>query len=244
MGAFWHDALYTPLLNFLIFLYSGPAFFNLGVAVIELTVLLRIVMLPLTVLDERNRARYERLNLAIEAIERDYKADHVVRKEKIRELLKEHKVSYWAKSLGLVIQLLVLVLLYQVFLAGIRFSGSEALYSWVTIPSFIDTNFLGFDLADRSVLWAGIVGVVLFLQIYAVQRKREYLVGKSDVAYLFLFPIFSTVVLLLLPMVKSVFVLTSMAFSMLVFVIRRTFWAPEKEMAEAAAADKAAAKKH
>ena len=45
MGIFWHDYLYTPLLNFLIFLYSGPAFGNLGVAVIELTVLLRTVLL-------------------------------------------------------------------------------------------------------------------------------------------------------------------------------------------------------
>ena len=69
MGHFWHDYLYTPLLNFLFFLYSGPAFGNLGVAVIELTVLLRTVLLPLTILEERSRYRFEKLNRRFESIE-------------------------------------------------------------------------------------------------------------------------------------------------------------------------------
>lgn len=229
MQAFWHDFLYTPLLNFLLFLYSGPAFGNLGIAIIELTVLLRLALLPLTVLEEGNRSRYEKLNLRIEAIDRDFKTDHVMRKEKIRELLKEHKVSYWSKMVVLGVQALILVLLYQVFLAGLRFTHSETLYSWVTAPGTVDTHFLGFDLAAHSLLWAGAVGVLLFLQIYAVQKRQEHLVTRSDVMYLFLFPIFSVIVLLMLPMVKSLFVLTSMCFSMAVFFTRQLFFAPSKE---------------
>jgi len=232
MAQIWHDFLYTPLLNFLLFLYSGPAFGNLGLAIIELTVLLRTALLPLTIVEERNRARYERLNLRIEAIERDFKTDHVMRKERIRELLKEHKVSYWSKVLGLAFQGLVLVVLYQVFAAGIRFTSSEQLYSWVAPPAAVDTMFLGFDLSQRSLAWAGAVGVVLFLQIYAVQKRREHLVTRSDVAYLFLFPIFSVSVLLLLPMSKSLFVLTSMCFSMLAFGLRQLFSGAPKEEAK------------
>lgn len=224
MTAFWHDGLYTPLLNFLMFLYSGPASGNLGIAVIELTVILRVFLLPLSVIEERNRARYERLNDRIETIERDFKTDHVMRKDKIRDLLKEHKVSYWSKVVSLAVQLLVLVLLYQVFLAGIRFTNSETLYSWVTAPAVVDPLFLGFDLGQRSYLWAGAVGVLLFLQIYAVQKRREHLVTRSDLMYMFVFPIFSMTLLLLLPMVKSLFILTSMLFSMLVFAVRRSIW--------------------
>lgn len=224
MGQFWHDYLYTPLLNFLIFLYSGPAFGNLGVAVIELTALLRTALLPLTIVEESSRFRYEKLNRRIEAIERDFKTDHVMKKEKIRELLKMHKVSYWSKVLLLGIQLLVLVLLYQVFIGGIRFTKGEAFYSWVSVPAEVNTQFLGFELAGKSLFWAAAVGVVLFLQIYTVQKQREHLVTRSDVMYLFLFPIFSTIILLLLPMVKSVFVLTSMFYSMAVFGIRKLFF--------------------
>lgn len=224
MHTYWHDYLYTPLLNFLIFLYNGPALGNLGLAVIELTVLLRVLLLPLTVLEERSRFQYERLSRRIEEIERDFKTDHIKQKEKIRELLREHKVSYWSKVLVLGIQFVVLVLLYQVFVGGIRFTAHEALYSWVTAPVKVNTDFFGFNLAERSVFWPAAVGVLLFLEIYAVQKQREHLVTRSDVMYLILFPIFSFVVLLLLPMVKSIFVLTSMLFSMFVFGFRKTVY--------------------
>lgn len=221
MFAFWHDWLYIPLLNILIWLYQGPAMGSIGTAVIMLTIMLRLALLPLSIIEERNRFRYERLNRKIESIERDFKTDHVKRKERIRELLKEHKVSYWAKVVGLAFQALVLVLLYQVFLAGLRFTSGEALYAWVAAPSYIDTTFLGYDLAVKSLFWSGAVGVLLFLQIYAVQKQREHLVTRSDLMYLFLFPAFCFVALALLPMVKSLFVLTSMLFSMLIYAVRK-----------------------
>lgn len=224
MGQFWHDYLYTPLLNILFFLYSGPAFGNLGVAVIELTVALRIALLPFSIVDERNRFRYEKLDRKIETIERDFKTDHVMRAEKIRDLLKEHKVSYWSKVIVLGTQLLTLVLLYQVFIGGIRFTHNEILYDWVQVPGQVNTSFLGFNIAEKSLLWASVVAIILFLQIYTVQKQREHLIRRSDVMYLFLFPIFSLVILLLLPMVKSLFVLTSMLFSMFIFGARKAFF--------------------
>jgi hypothetical protein len=64
-----------------------------------------------------------------------------------------------------------------------------------------------------------------------VQKQREHLVTRSDVMYLFLFPIFSTIVLMLLPMVKSLFVLTSMLFSMLVHLVRMLLVKPAAEEA-------------
>ncbi len=224
MGYFWHDWLYNPLLNFLFFLYSGLAFNNLGVAVVELTVLLRTILLPLTILEERSRFRFEKLNKRFESIDRDFKTDHVMKKEKIRELLKTHKVSYWSKVIVLGVQLLVLILLYQVFVGGIRFTYSETLYSWVTVPLQMNTQFFGFELGEKSTLWAVAVGVVLFLQIYTVQKQRAHLVKKSDIIYMFLFPIFSAVVLMMLPMVKSLFVLTSLFYSIAVFGLRKIFF--------------------
>ena len=229
LAELWHHLLYTPAYNALMYLYSGPAIQSMGLAVIELTVLLRLAMFPLTYLDERNRAVYERINVDIERIERDYRTDHVLRRERIRELLKEHKVSYWAKAVQLGIQLVVLILLYQVFMGGLRHTGAEELYSWVPMPGNIDTRFLGFDLTAPSIAWPVAVGTLLFLQIYSVQRRQEHLIQKSDIAYLLLFPMFSTVALLLLPMVKSLFVLTSMLFGIGVFWVRRVFWAGRDE---------------
>ena len=229
MVAIWHDWLYTPLLNALIWLYEGPAFGNLGVAIIELTVILRIVLMPFTIVDERSKSNYERLSERIGEIERDFKTDHIKRNEKIRELLKEHKVSYWSKVFVLGVQLLVLILLYQVFMAGIRYTNLDMIYPWIDSPSSVNTMFFGFDLALRSWFWPTVVGAVLFAQIYSVQKKREHLVTKADVMYMIFFPLFTIVVLLVLPMVKSLFVLTSIFFSMFVFWARRIAYKKKKD---------------
>lgn len=228
MAAIWHDWLYTPLLNFLLWLYEGPAFNNLGVAIIELTVLLRFALLPFTIMDEKSKASYEKLSQKLGAIERDFKTDHVKRKEKVRELLKEHKVNYWSKVIVLGFQLLVLVLIYQVFMAGLRYTGIDVIYPWIDLPASVNTAFFGFDLAERSWFWAAAVGAVLFAQIYAVQKKREHLVNRADVMYMIFFPLFTAIVLMVLPMVKALFVLTSMCFSMIVFWLRQAFTKKEE----------------
>jgi membrane protein insertase Oxa1/YidC/SpoIIIJ len=225
MQGIWHDHLYTPLLNFLMFLYSGPAGMNLGIAIIQLTVLLRILLLPLSILDERNKFRYEKLDRQVEAIERDFKGDHVLRKEKIRGLLKEHKVNYWSKVLVLGFQLLVLILLYQVFVGGIRFTKQETLYAWVAAPvTAVNTTFLGYDLASHDWRWAAATALLLFTTIYLQQRQRAHLVSRSDVWFLILFPIFTYIILGMLPMVKSLFVLTSMLFTIVLGWVRRLFF--------------------
>ena len=130
---------------------------------------------------------------------------------------------------ALLLQLLVLVVLYQVFMGGIRFTPHETMYHWVNVPAAVDTMFLGFDLAQKSYFWPSLVGVILFLQIYSVQKKRAHLVTRADVMYMLLFPIFSVVALLLLPMVKSVFILTSMFFSMFIFWVRQAIFRQKLE---------------
>ena len=224
MGVLWHDYLYTPLLNFLFFLYNGPAFGNLGVAIIELTVLLRLLLLPLSILDERNRYRYEKLDRHVEQIRSDFKDDPIKMKEKVRELLRHHKVNYWSKVGLLSIQLVVLVLLYQVFVGGVKFTQQEVLYGWVTVPDKVNTIFLGFEVGYRSWFWAALVAALLFAKIYTEQKQRVHLVTKSDLMYLFTFPLFTLVLLGLLPMVKALFILTTMLFTMLVFAIRKAFF--------------------
>jgi len=224
MGVIWHDYLYTPLLNVLIFFYNGPAFGHLGVAIIELTIILRLLLLPLSILDERNRYRYEKLDRYVQTIKQDFKDDPIKMKEKVRELLRHHKVNYWSKVGLLGIQLIVLILLYQVFVGGIKFTKHEELYSWVQMPDQINTLFLGFDIGERSMFWAAVVAALLFAKIYTEQKQRVHLVTKSDIMYLFTFPLFTFVILAVLPMVKALFILTTMLFTMLVFGLRKAFF--------------------
>lgn len=221
---FWNDYLFRPLLNILIWLYNNWAGENLGWAVVILTVGLRVLLLPFSIISERNAVRYERLHERIVGLEKAFKSDSVQFKEEIRKVMHQYRVSPWAKTVVLGILGLVLVLLYQVFLGGMEpVKIARALYLWNDPPGVVNTIFFGFDIAERSLLWAGAAGVWIFLDAYRTQRKSAQPATKGEMMFIILFPLFIFAILWWLPMVKSLFILTSMTFSDTITVLRKLF---------------------
>lgn len=226
MLTIWNNFLYTPLFNLLIWIYNNWASENLGWAIIYLTVILRVILLPLSLVSEYNRIKNEELFREIKELEKVYQNDEVLKKQEIRKAMKKRRVQPWAKVIVLGIQALVLVLLYQVFLRGI--TGEKILkilYPSVSFPGVINTNFYGFDLGARhDLIWAGIVGIFLLAEIYLKLRKFKDKLDRRDLAYFIFFPVSVFAVLWALPMVKSLFILTSLVFSVVVNKISRLFF--------------------
>lgn len=221
LATLWHDGLYEPLLNVLFFLYDKAAGENLGIAVIELTVAMRLLLLPLSVLSERKRGKFEALSEKVAELRGQYKNDVVKLRAETRKLLRAAKVSPWAKIVVLGVQVLVLVLLYQVFLGGLNAGKLNDLYAWVWHPDIVHTVFLGFDIAARNIWWAVGVGVLLFIEIVVTQYSRRHALERREAFYRYAFPVAATIILAQLPMVKSIFILTSMAFSAVLFALRK-----------------------
>lgn len=138
-------------------------------------------------------------------------------------------VSPWAKVMALGLQLLVLILLYQVFIRGINGDRViKLLYPWIDFPGKINTDFYGFNIGKvHDSLWSGIAALYLFLSILISERghKRD----RSKTTFLFLFPLFTFGALWLLPMVKSLFILTTMIFSDTITIIRKVIFPEKKE---------------
>ncbi len=255
----WQVYLYQPLVNLLIYLYNTIANQNLGWAVIYLTLALRIVLLPFSILSERNKVIYKKMEEQISEAERVHRADPVYIKEYVRGLMKKYKIRPWAKTGELAIQLLVLILLYQVFITGIQgLQLSKILYPSVDYPGRINTIFLTvpynsslvrghcdtgfvacpdvfthqeliFDVAERSIIWAVLIAVILFTDILVSLKKTKRILAGTDLTYLLLFPLVSGLILWWLPMVKSLFILTSIAFSYVLSLLRVMFWGKTKD---------------
>ena len=143
-------------------------------------------------------------------------------------------VSPWAKVMTLGIQLLVLVLLYQVFIRGITGERIiKIIYPWIDFPGKINIDFYGFNIGKaHDTLWSGLAALYLFTSIYLSEGRG----GKKDrpkLAFLFLFPLFTFFALWLLPMVKALFILTTMVFSDTVTMLRKIFFPEKKEEAPA-----------
>ena len=225
---FWHDFLYQPLFNFLIWIYNNYTEQNLGWAVVYLTIMLRLALLPFTIVTERGRLKNETLYEEVKRLDHEYRKDPIVKKEEIRKVLKKRHVYPWAKFVTIGVQAIVFVLLYQVFIRGI--TGDKILkilYPVIDFPGKINTYFFGFDLAQsHEVVWPGMVAVWLAIEIYLIFRGRK--ATPADLLYFLAFPSFVFIALWWLPMVKSVFILTSMLFSAIVHQFMKLFFRTKK----------------
>ena len=221
----WVHFLYQPLLNFILILYDGPASENMGVAVILLTLIFRSILLPFTILSRRSPKDQKILETSIEAIERDFVSDPVAQKEEIRELLRQHQINPFIKSITFAAQAIVLVVLYQVFVGGFKnfniTSTAASFYPWVTVPDFVNIHFLGANILEKNIWWAGAVAMVFYLEILFEQRGKKALLLQSDIVYRYLLPITMFIVLSWLPMAKSLFILTSIIFSFIIASIMK-----------------------
>lgn len=227
---FWNVALYQPVFNALIFIYQTIAGGNMGWAIVWLTVALRLLLLPLNIVSERNSIKRETAAVeAAKAIEA-FKNDRIAQSEATRQVMRKYKISPWAKVAMLFIQVLVLILLYQVFIHGITGERlAKSLYSTVEMPGAINVDFYGFDIGARhDSLWAGIATLYLFISIYIEYRKSKGK-HKPDLLYWLGFPVFMFLALWYLPMVKSLFILTTMIFSDTITIIRKVIFSGAKK---------------
>ena len=230
LSLLWNNFLFQPLLNALIWIYSNVTDHNLGWAVIWLTIFLRLLLLPLTIISERNALKQVKVEEEARIKANAFRQDAVLQREEVRKLMKKNKISPWAKVMALLIQLLVLVLLYQVFVRGI--SGdrlAKVLYPGIDLPGKINTIFYGFEIGKiNDWFWSGICAVYVFCYIIFENRRNKHW-ESSQVVFLFLFPLFTFGALWILPMVKSLFILTSMVFSDIISVLIFALFSPKAE---------------
>ncbi len=227
----WNDFLYKPIFNLLIILYEYKNGFNLGLAVIYLTVIFRILLLPFTFFAQRNKVRYEMLSEEVDKIAEDYKHDPEQARVEVRRAMKRYKIRPWAKAIVLSVQAVVLIVLYQVFMGGIN-NKFDALYPSIAAPDFVQLNFIGLNLAEKNIMLSIVVGIILFLEILFFQKKMKNMLTKSDIVFRYFFPLFSIILLSILPAVKSVFILTSILFTIIVSLVLRLFMSPVKKKSD------------
>lgn len=220
----WHVYLYVPLLNLYMFITATLAGGNLGFAVVILTLGVRFLLLPFSFIVERNKAVYTAFSGRIAALKKDLANDPAALKEETKRLLLKAHISPWANVVVLGGQALVFVLLYQVFVGGMRSGAAfHELYPWVPQPFLIDPNFFGLDIREQNVLVAVVIGALLFWGIWADQRTRRHTLTRQDLLFQIFFPAITVIILSFLPAAKSLFILTSMTFSFVLDAARQVF---------------------
>lgn len=211
----WFIVLYQPLLNALIWTYTNVSGQNLAIAVILMTIGLRLVLVPFSLISEKNEAKRRALEEDEKKLALIYKNDSVAQKEELRKLMKKNHISPWARFFTLLAQVLLFLVIYQVFIHGVNNERvSKNLYPGISYPGRLNTVFFGDDIAkNHNAFWAGIAGVYIFISSIGEGLLRKKSWEKSDLYFLIFFPLSIFCGLWFLPMVKSIFLLTTVIFS-------------------------------
>lgn len=158
----FHTLIILPLTNALVFLTSF-LFGNIGLAVIVLTILVKLILLPFSFATTKNQIAMKKIQPLIDDIKKAH-PDKTVQTQKIMELYKEHNTNPLSGCLPLLIQLPIIIGLYRVFLAGISVDPTT-LYSFVHAPAQLSSSLFGINLMSKSLILALLAGITQYFQL-------------------------------------------------------------------------------
>lgn len=181
LSSIWNTILYEPLLNALAFLVSIIPGGDVGVAVIILTILVKIALFPLAHKSIENQAKMNILTPELNKI----KTSGKTKEEQARltfDLYKKYNTNPFSGCLLIFIQIPIIFALYYVFFKGINFDGG-ALYSFIHIPDNINMDFLGLiDIGGKSIILAVLAGISQYLQAHFMPKPPVSVSGVDNKA--------------------------------------------------------------
>ena len=165
---------YQPILNLLVFLYDIIPGNDLGVAIIALTVIIKLVLLPLSKKALKSQKALQDLQPKMEELKKKYGKNKEEMGKAMMALYRDNKVNPFSSCLPLLIQLPFLFAVFKVFRSGLGNGSLDLVYSFVPRPEVIDTiSFFGLlDLSQSSVLLAISAGLAQFWQSKMLLTKK------------------------------------------------------------------------
>lgn len=167
MIGFFHTTLYEPLYNGLVFLIGVLPGADMGLAVLILTIIVKLALFPLSEKAVRTQLAMKMYESDLNEIKIKYKNDKEGQAKATLNFYRENKINPLLSFLVLIIQLPIIISLYYVFYkGGFPQVNHDLLYSFVKIPGEINMNFLGLiNIGGKSLILAILVGVTQFFQM-------------------------------------------------------------------------------
>ncbi|MEK7478140.1 MAG: YidC/Oxa1 family membrane protein insertase [Patescibacteria group bacterium] len=171
---------YQPLYNALVYLSSIVPGNNIGLAIILLTLLVKIVLLPLYHKAATTQAKMRKIEPEINRLKDLHKDNKEELAKKTLELYRLHQVNPFLSIVIIFIQLPILIALFYVFQNNFVFEP-KLLYSFVTVPPHLVTTLWGISMTAKSIVLAVLTGLTQFVQMQiALPKLAKPETGKAD----------------------------------------------------------------
>ena len=134
---------------------------NYGVAIILLTIAVRLLLLPLSIKQTRSMREMQRIQPEVKKIQAKYKGNRQKLNEEMMKLYQEHGVNPFGGCLPLLMQMPVFIALYRVISTPLAYmgfrdanAGAEGAFTWIPANP---ANTKAFDWVADSSLAQGLL---------------------------------------------------------------------------------------
>jgi YidC/Oxa1 family membrane protein insertase len=161
----FHAVFYNPIYNILVALVAYIPHGDVGVALILMTALIQLVLLPFSLAAARTQVAMKVLEPKLKELKELHKGDKEKEAVATLELYRAERVNPFASILMLLIQLPVMLALYWVFRYEPFTSLDMArLYSFTPVPHTVSLIFLGLiNIGGKSIILAAIAGFTQYI---------------------------------------------------------------------------------
>lgn len=210
IGNLFNSLFFEPILALLVFIYDHVAFNDLGLAIIALTVLIRLVLFPLFYRGAKDQTLIQKLQPRIEEIKNKHKKNREEQTKALMTLYREHKLNPLSGFLILIIQLPIFIALFQIF------RNPDTISSTFDNPFFLGLINLG----EVVMVFALLAAVLQYFQgKLAFSKRKTTSPANSPLAnftktFIYAGPIISLMILTRLPSALALYWIVSTLFSL------------------------------
>lgn len=164
----WHTFFFDPVYNGLVFFIDVIPGGDVGIAIICITILVKLILLPLSLKAARTQKVMRELEPKLKALKEKFKDKREEQARAMMDLYKEAGLNPFASILLLLIQIPIVIALYlSVYRGGgvpLPDINVALLYSFIPAPETVNMIFLGFiNIAEKSLPLAFLAGVTQFI---------------------------------------------------------------------------------
>lgn len=168
IGQLFHNFLYVPIYNLLIFFVDIVPNGDVGIAVISVTIIVKLIIAPFSISAVKTQRRMKFIEPQMKELREKHKDDRQELALKTMELYKNNGIKPFSSILATFLQLPVIIALYLVFRHEHLLSPNTSLiYHFVALPTHISPLFLGyFPTTGHTIILAVIAATFQFFQAY------------------------------------------------------------------------------
>lgn len=171
---------------------------NYGLAIILLTLLLKLMLMPLSLIGARYMAAHQRLQPRIAALRKKYANDTTMFNTEVMRLYKEHNISPASMGLGCLFMLPQIPLFFAMYrLAGLFELYRAPFFGWITDITLKDPYYV-------------LPGIAIILMLF-----QPFGAGDNNSALRYVMPLVFAAVFVSMPVSMLLFAITNFGISLI-----------------------------